>query len=571
MHAHFFGFDAIGQVGLQWPHRAAPAHARTHAHTRLQVAHLVGHRASVDEQGAFPVGHGALVDDGALPLDAACRQIAAPIEHVVAHARANAAVAIATHRGVATGQKELGDGDLCAFTRQHSACLSPQCHARVAAGAGRVNHLARRDERLPTHQRAGEQVAFWPQRGAQAQLYRNAVAACGGRVAVEVAACPAVVHADGAAGVGGAHPLAVGVVVLQKIVAVDVLGALAAATAHAPAVDIVVARGLALQLPAGEPAPTVVVGQIGPLGAGELAFAVEREFAHRAPAQQRHLVVNVLHRQTRAAVGRDAGAEHQFLQRRFTHLCHHGRCLRCAAVGVEREEHRVVIAAAGQAQLGVEHVGLVVHRASGQAGQAPRAVGVVTLAALHLQRAKPVGRAGVVGHAELGLVFVGVDFCAAVGDLGRGVATRLQLAQAAGLGAVPGRLGERLAGRQRPVFLHALMLAGRGFGVVTRRCCERDVCLGDVCLRPGVHGHRDSARRDFALGRVGQPNGDGGGEISHCAQQLTRVGIGSTEQALQFTGLQVRQVAKALQFEMAFERVANVFGGVYHHHKRGVL
>lgn len=281
--------------------------------------------------------------------------------------------------------------------------------------------------------------------------------------------------------------------------------------------------------------------------------------------------MNVLQRQARPAVGRKPRAEHQLLQRRFAHLGHHGGGLRVGALGVEREEHRVVVAAAGQPQLGVEQLGFVVDSARGQARQAPGAVGVIALAAFHAQGAEAIHRAGLVGDVELGFVLVGVDLGAAAGDAGGGVAAGLQLAQAIGFGGVPGGLGEGLPGRERPVALHALLLAGTGLGVLAGRwgaAREVDVGAGNAGLGPGLHGDDHGARRGFALGSFRQLDRDRGRKVPHRAQQLACIGVGRAQQALQLAGIQVGQVAKALQLQVALERAAYFVRRAHVHCKR---
>ena len=431
MQPQLFGLHAPGQVGLQRPHGAAPAHAGAHAHARVQVSGAVGHGPCIHKQGVFPIGHVAAVGDGALPFHAGHAHVAATVELVVLRARTDAAVAVAPHGGVSTGQEQLCDRDFCAVTRQHGAHLGAHRNACGAGHAVVCLHPPCGEERLPAHQGAGERVAFGPQGHASAQFHGNAPAAGGCRVAVEIAARPAIVGAQRSAVGGGVQPLGAGGVVAQKVGAVDVLGAFAAPAQHLHAVDVVVARLLALCQGRCEPAPAVVVGQGRPARAQLLRILVERQLVHRAPAVRGPLVVAVVHRQARPAVGRQARTKHQLLQLGFAHLGNHGGCLRVGALGVQREEHRVVVAAVGQALLCIEHFCLVVHAASGQAGQAARAVGVIALAAAHLQRAKAVGRAGVVGHGQLGFVGVGIHFGAAAGNAGGGVAAHLQLAQPA--------------------------------------------------------------------------------------------------------------------------------------------
>jgi len=246
------------------------------------------------------------------------------------------------------------------------------------------------------------------------------------------------------------------VVVLQKIAALYAQVALAAPCAQAPAVDAVVARVLALQLAAAKPAPARFVGQVHELGAQQLVLVVEREPAHGAPAYAGHAVVDVVHAEARAGVGGDTRAEHIFLQRRFAHLRDHGRGPWVGRRGVEQQKHGVVIAARGQALLGIEHLRLGVEAARGQACDAARAFRVVALAAFDAQGAEEIRGAGVVEHAQRRFVAVGVYVGAAALYARGGVAARLQLVQALFFRGVPAGLREGLAGRELPASLHAL-------------------------------------------------------------------------------------------------------------------
>ena len=282
--------------------------------------------------------------------------------------------------------------------------------------------------------------------------------------------------------------------------------------------------------------------------------------------------MDVFQGQACAAVGREARTKDQLLHRGLTHLRHHGGGLRVGALGVEREEHGVVVAAAGQAQLGVQHFGLVIHGARGQSCQAPRTVAVVALGALHAQGAESVGGAGVVAHAQLGFVPVGIDLGPAVGDAGRGVAPGLQLAQPVVLGVVPGRLGKGLPGGEGPVALQALLPSRQSFLVGFVGACHGDVGTGNAGLGAGLHGDRDGAGCALAgacsLLRLGELHGDGGRKVAQGAQQFPRIGVGGAQQALQFVGLQVGQLAKALQLQVALQRLAHRVGGAHHHVKR---
>ena len=281
--------------------------------------------------------------------------------------------------------------------------------------------------------------------------------------------------------------------------------------------------------------------------------------------------MDVVNRQPRPAVGRQAGTKHHFLQLRLAHLGHHGHGQRVGALRVQRQKHCIVIPAAGQAQLRVQQLRLVVDRARGQARQAARAIGVVALVAVHAQRAKAVQRARVVGHAQARLVLVGIHLGTAVGDARRGVAAHLQLAQAIVLGAVPRRLGEGLARRQPPAVLHPPQLARAALAVLRVAHCfgKGDVGLGNVRLRPRVHRDHHRARRQLGIGRLGQLDLDGGRKVAQRAQQLARIGIGRAQQALQLAGLQVGQLAKALQLQVPLQRLAHRVRPAHLHRKRG--
>ena len=364
--------------------------------------------------------------------------------------------------------------------------------------------------------------------------------------AIEIVARPAIVHADRRARRRGIQALAVGVVVLQKIVAINACTAFAAARAQACAVDLVVARGFALRLGRGKPAPSVFVGQIGPLGARQLGLAVQQQLAYRAPANAGQLVVDMVHGKAGAAVGGDAGAKHQLLQLGLAQLRHHGGGLRVGAFGVEGEKHRVVVTAAGQAQLRIQQLRLVIKSAGGQAGQAPRAIGVIALAALHLQGTKAVRGARVVVHAQCRLVGVGIHLGAALRNAGGGVAAHLKLAQAVGLGTVPGRLGEGLSWQQRPVALHPLLAASVAFGVFVGAVGHGDLGAGNAGLRARLYHHDHGTQGGFAFGGVGHQHRDGGGKVAHGAQQFARVSVGGGQQALQLAVLQIGQCTETL-------------------------
>ncbi len=552
------GLHAVGDVGLQRAHGAAPAQAGAHAHARIEVAPAIGHGAGIHEHGALEVGAVAAQGDGALPFHAAHGEVAAAVEGVVLGARADLAVAVAAHGGVAAREEQLGDRDVRALAGDHRAALGAQREAAGAHDALAHVHAAQGQEGLPAHARAHERIALGPQRGAHAQFGREAVAAGGRGVVVEVAARPAVVGADGVAGGRRRRAAALGVVVLQEVAAVDVPGAFRAAAAQAHAVGVVAAGFLALHLRTAEPAPAALFGQGRPFGGQQARFLVDGDLAHGAPADAGQAVVDVVHAQARTGVGGDADAEHHLLQRRLAHLRGDGRGLRIGTVGVEGEEHRVVVAAAGQACLRVQQFLLGVVRARGQARDAARAVGVVAVRALHAQRAEAVGRARGVGHAQPGLAAVGVDLGAAGVDARRGVAADLQLAQAVGLGAVPGVLREGLAGLQRPGALDALPAAreARRFGLGAG---EGDVGRGDLGARAGLHVHGDGPGRG-AAGRLLERDGERGAEVAHGAQQLAGIGVGRAEQAREFAGLQVGQLAEALQLHVPLEQFAHGVG-----------
>ena len=95
-----------------------------------------------------------------------------------------------------------------------------------------------------------------------------------------------------------------------------------------------------------------------------------------------------------------------------------------------------------------------------QTPNAGDANGVVALGTFNLQRAKGIGRTGVVGDVDLRLVGV----CIYIGQAGvyacQRVAAFLQLFEAAALGTAPCRLRELLAHLQRPVFFNLQALRG---------------------------------------------------------------------------------------------------------------
>ncbi|MNS79341.1 hypothetical protein D3C72_1129930 [compost metagenome] len=272
--------------------------------------------------------------------------------------------------------------------------------------------------------------------------------------------------------------------------------------------------------------------------------------------------MGVVDRQARAVVGGEAHAHHDLLQRRLAQLGDHGRGQRCVAVGVEREEHRVVVAAAGQALLGVEQLLLVVVGAGGQARDAARGVGVVALHAAQHQRAELVGRARLVGHAEAGLVAVGVDLGAADLHAAGGKALGREAAQRGGLGVVPRALREGLAGAQRPAGADGVALRF-GAGVVGDLAGVADLHGRHFRSLAGCHGDDDLARGLGAVGCFVEFERERGREVAQRAQQFARIGLGRDHEARDLGHAQVVELAVALDFEVAREVVALGFGAAH--------
>ena len=271
--------------------------------------------------------------------------------------------------------------------------------------------------------------------------------------------------------------------------------------------------------------------------------------------------MDVVHAQARTAVGRHTHTKHPLLQFRLAHLRCDGHGSGVGAVGVERQKHGIVIAAAGQALLCVQHPRFAVDRTGRQACQIARAIGVIAFVAFNAQRAKAKGRAGVVVHAQRGLVRVGVHFGTAVGNARGRVAAGAQCAQALVLGVVPARLGERLPRCERPLVLHPRTLRrafGRGRFGARVRPGHVNVGFADQRLRAGLDGQPNAARR-FGVRRFFHLQRERRAEITQRGQQFARVVVGRAQQARQLARFQPWKAAKALQFQVFGQVHVNVF------------
>ena len=299
---------------MQRTNRAFPARPQAHAHLGAQVGWLVSYGPGVNEHRAFPVGGTAFEPDGALPLQTGQRQIAAGRGLPVGQGDANAPVAVAAHAVVTSGQKQLSAGQADALSGHHGTHLSAQGQAPGTP----CRRVATAVQWQVTQQAGGHPaigVTAVAQRGAAAQLQAQPPAAAGEGQAVKVAQRPGVVGAQGGGhvGLGGVAGGGVGAVVLQVIVAVDAVTALAAPDAQGLAADVKAAHLLVLELGRGDPAPKTGIGRRGQLGADDLGLAVYGQLAHGAPANTWHLVVRVLRGKARAAVGAGTHAQNDFL------------------------------------------------------------------------------------------------------------------------------------------------------------------------------------------------------------------------------------------------------------------
>jgi hypothetical protein len=272
--------------------------------------------------------------------------------------------------------------------------------------------------------------------------------------------------------------------------------------------------------------------------------------------------VDVVDRQARAVVGGESCPQHHLLQRRLAQLRDDGRGQRVAALGVQREEHRVVIAAAGQALLRVEQLLLVVVGAGGQAGDAARTVGVVARKAPQHERAELVGGPRLVGDAQARLAAVGIDLRAAHLDVAGGEALGREAAQRGGLGVVPGLLGEREARAQGPAGADrvALRLGGGVVGRILGNLAGiADLHIAHLGGLAGRDGDDDFARRLGALGRLVEFERQRGGEVAEGAEEFAGIGFGGDHEAGDFRRTEVVEFAVALDFQVQREVVAHRF------------
>ena len=144
---------------------------------------FVCHSAGVDEYRLLEFAGSAFEGDGALPLDAANRQVAARPNDTIGQRNADVPVAIAAHRVVATGAKQLRGRDGGCVFAQH-------CTAFCAHGDPAV---FKRHNAEPAAHRTREGLAHLAQRGASAQLKAQCIPLAGERCAVKVAARPDVI------------------------------------------------------------------------------------------------------------------------------------------------------------------------------------------------------------------------------------------------------------------------------------------------------------------------------------------------------------------------------------------
>ncbi len=259
-------------------------------------------------------------------------------------------------------------------------------------------------------------------------------------------------------------------------------------------------------------------------------------------------------RQPGAAVGGEADAEHHALQRRLGQLGDHRGGLRIGR-GVQRQEHRVEVAAAGQPLLGIEQQLLVVFGAGRHPRQPAHAVDRIALAAVHDQRPEAVRRAGFIGRAEPGFAAVGVDLGLAGEDAAGRIAPGREGAQRPGLGGVPGLLVEGLAGAQRPAGADGVALR-LGGGVLGDRPAEVDLHAAHPRQRAGLDRDPDLSRR-LAAGRLAQLQRQGGREVAQGVEQFARIGLGRHHQPRDLDRAEVVELAKALDLEVAFEELAH--------------
>ena len=525
----------------------------------------VGHHAGVDEDGAFDVGHLAVVDEGALPLDAARGQVAASEDLAVFGAGADAAVAVAAYRGVAPGDEHQGGRYAGGVPGDYRTAFGAQGQAATAGDAVVVLHQVQRQEAQPACIGAQEGQALAGQRDAGADFHGQAHAAGGQDVAVEVTAGPAPVEADRRGRGRGVGALVVGIVELQHVAAVDaVVALLDAAHAQAAALHVVAAGGFFQQVAAHHAAPAALVGQRHPFAAQGDGLVVVGELGYGPPVGGRHLVVGVVHADAGAAVGADAHPEDHALEGSLADLGDDGGVLRVGCLGVDGQEGRIEVAAAGQPLLGLQQPCCVVvgsHRHAGEQADCIIAVAAAALV-LHLYRAEAEGRPRVVGDLEPGIGRIGVHVGQAGADGGGGEAEGGQCAQAAGLGVVPGVLGEILTRPQPPHRLDAGPL-GLGGHVIADAACEVDGHIADDGARAWLHLDGDGPLGLRIVRGVAHLQPQSWRKIAHGSQQFACVGVGSAQQARELGAREVVQLAEALDLQVAVEVLGQFLGGLY--------
>jgi hypothetical protein len=98
---------------------------------------------------------------------------------------------------------------------------------------------------------------------------------------------------------------------------------------------------------------------------------------------------------------------------------------------------------------------------------------------------------------------------------------------------------------------------------------ELDVGLHDARLRPRIDTQPHHARGSSTCGRGMGFDGDARRKIALRREQLARIFVGAREQALQLAFLQVGQLAKTLQFEVALEQGTQRIGRLHFERERG--
>lgn len=263
----------------------------------------------------------------------------------------------------------------------------------------------------------------------------------------------------------------------------------------------------------------------------------------------------MLQRQARAAVGAVAHAQLHLVALGLGDGVGHGRGSG-VALGVDADVGRVVIAAAGQALLGIHQLLLVVDVTGLEPRQPLGQLGRVAAGPLHGGRTQAEQRAGIEPQAELDPRLGRAHVGQAVGDAALWVTALHQAAQGAGLGARPAVLREAAAFIQAPVGHDAFALAdgvriGRGGDVAL----EADVHPGDG---GGLAGRDGDHHRGPRTGRAFAAHTHVGVEVALGAQQVAHVALGHGHQAGEFGFVQVGEGAVALQFAVALDQPAQV-------------